>query len=151
MALRCGFALNQWYMSESLFNWLTSRGAGVLLHPTSLPGTTGIGTLGRFAFRFVDFLADAGMKYWQVCPLGPTGFGDSPYQCFSAFAGNPYLVDLEELLEEGFLEPNDLEPLRSLPETTVDYGAQWQLRWLILQKAFEGFRAKAMPHRPPRR
>src|ERR1700736_3026310 len=97
-------------MSERLFNWLTSRGAGVLLHPTSLPGTTGIGTLGRFAFRFVDFLAD-----------------------------------LEELLEEGFLEPNDLEPLRSLPETMVDYGAQWQLRWLILQKAFEGFRAKAMP------
>ena len=132
-------------MSERLFNWLTSRGAGVLLHPTSLPGTTGIGTLGRFAFRFVDFLADAGMKYWQVCPLGPTGFGDSPYQCFSAFAGNPYLVDLEELLEEGFLEPNDLEPLRSLPETMVDYGAQWQLRWLILQKAFEGFRAKATP------
>jgi 4-alpha-glucanotransferase len=132
-------------MSERLFNWLTSRGAGVLLHPTSLPGTTGIGTLGRFAFRFVDFLADTGMKYWQVCPLGPTGFGDSPYQCFSAFAGNPYLVDLEELLEEGFLEPNDLEPLRSLPETVVDYGAQWQLRWLILQKAFEGFRAKARP------
>jgi 4-alpha-glucanotransferase len=132
-------------MSERLFNWLTSRGAGVLLHPTSLPGTTGIGTLGRFAFRFVDFLADAGMKYWQVCPLGPTGFGDSPYQCFSAFAGNPYLVDLEELLEQGFLEPNDLEPLRSLPETMVDYGAQWQLRWLILQKAFEGFRAKARP------
>jgi 4-alpha-glucanotransferase len=132
-------------MSERLFNWLTSRGAGVLLHPTSLPGSTGIGTLGRFAFRFVDFLADTGMKFWQVCPLGPTGFGDSPYQCFSAFAGNPYLVDLEELLEEGFLDPNDLEPLRSLPETVVDYGAQWQLRWLILRKAFEGFRAKARP------
>jgi 4-alpha-glucanotransferase len=132
-------------MSERLFNWLTSRGAGVLLHPTSLPGATGIGTLGRFAFRFVDFLSDTGMKYWQVCPLGPTGFGDSPYQCFSAFAGNPYLVDLEELLEEGFLEANDLEPLRSLPETTVDYGAQWRFRWLILQKAFEGFRAKARP------
>jgi 4-alpha-glucanotransferase len=132
-------------MSERLFNWLTSRGAGVLLHPTSLPGNTGIGTLGRFAFRFVDFLADAGMKYWQVCPLGPTGFGDSPYQCFSAFAGNPYLVDLEELLEDGFLDPNDLEPLRSLSEAMVDYGAQWQLRWLILQKAFEGFRAKARP------
>jgi 4-alpha-glucanotransferase len=132
-------------MSERLFNWLTSRGAGVLLHPTSLPGPTGIGTLGRFAFRFVDFLADTGMKYWQVCPLGPTGFGDSPYQCFSAFAGNPYLVDLEELLEEGFLKPNDLEPLRSLPEAVVDYGTQWQLRRLILRRAFEGFRAKARP------
>jgi len=130
-------------MSERLFNWLTSRGAGVLLHPTSLPGTTGIGNLGRFAFRFVDFLADTGMKYWQVCPLGPTGFGDSPYQCFSAFAGNPYLVDLEELVHDGFLEAGDIEPLATLSEKAVDYGAQWELRWLILRKAFEGFRVKA--------
>jgi 4-alpha-glucanotransferase len=130
-------------MSERLFNWLTSRGAGVLLHPTSLPGPTGIGTLGRFAFRFVDFLADTGMKYWQVCPLGPTGFGDSPYQCFSAFAGNPYLVDLEALLEDGFLSPRDLGPLKMLPETAIDYGAQWQLRWPTLRKAFNRFSAKA--------
>lgn len=132
-------------MAEPLFTWLTSRGAGVLLHPTSLPGSTGIGTLGRSAFGFVDFLADTGMKYWQVCPLGPTGYGDSPYQCFSAFAGNPYLVDLEEFLANDFLSPSDLEPLRTLSETAVDYGAQWQLRWLILRKAFEGFRAKARP------
>ena len=60
--------------------------------------STGIGTFGREARHFVDFLAEAGMKYWQVCPLGPTGFGDSPYQCFSAFAGNPYFIDLETLL-----------------------------------------------------
>ncbi len=130
-------------MSERLFNWLTSRGAGVLLHPTSLPGPTGIGTLGRFAFRFVDFLADTGMKYWQVCPLGPTGFGDSPYQCFSAFAGNPYLVDLEELVHDGFLEGGDIEPLATLSERAVDYGAQWEIRWLILRRAFDGFRLKA--------
>lgn len=132
-------------MSERLFNWLTSRGAGVLLHPTSLPGPTGIGTMGRFAFRFVDFLADTGMKYWQVCPLGPTGFGDSPYQCFSAFAGNPYLLDLEEFLEDGFLSPKALAPLKMLPETAVDYGAQWQLRWLVLRKGFNRFCAKARP------
>ncbi len=130
-------------MSERLFNWLTSRGAGVLLHPTSLPGPTGIGTLGRFAFRFVDFLADTGMKYWQVCPLGPTGFGDSPYQCFSAFAGNPYLVDLEELVHDGFLDAGDTEPLATLSERAVDYGAQWEIRWLILRRAFDGFRLKA--------
>jgi 4-alpha-glucanotransferase len=122
-----------------LYNWLTSRGAGVLLHPTSLPGDTGIGTLGRWARCFVDFLADTGMKYWQVCPLGPTGYGDSPYQCFSAFAGNPYLIDLEDLRDEGLLQEADLEPLRALPTGYVDYGAQWELRWTILQKAFATF------------
>ena len=81
-----------------LFNWLTTRAAGVLLHPTSLPGDQGIGTLDGSALRFLDFLRDAGMSWWQVCPLGPTGYGDSPYQCFSAFAGNPYLVDLRDLV-----------------------------------------------------
>ena len=65
-----------------LFQWLQHRAAGVLLHPTSLPGSTGIGTFGREARHFVDFIAESGMKYWQVCPLGPTGFGDSPYQCY---------------------------------------------------------------------
>jgi 4-alpha-glucanotransferase len=130
-------------MCERLFDWLTSRGAGVLLHPTSLPGSTGIGTLGRFAFRFVDFLAEVGLKYWQVCPLGPTGFGDSPYQCFSAFAGNPYLLDLEEFLADGLLEPEDAEPLTALSEKVVDYGAQWEFRWIVLRKAFDGFQVKA--------
>ena len=126
-------------MPSSLYNWLTSRGAGVLLHPTSLPGDSGIGTLGREARRFVDFLADVGMKYWQVCPLGPTGYGDSPYQCFSAFAGNPYLIDLDDLKNEGLLQEVDLEPLSVLPTGYVDYGAQWNQRWLILQKAFATF------------
>ena len=126
-------------MPDPLYNWLTSRGAGVLLHPTSLPGDTGIGTLGRWARRFVDFLADTGMKYWQVCPLGPTGYGDSPYQCFSACAGNPYLIDLEDLMNEGLLQEADLEPFRTLPTDYVDYGAQWDLRWIILEKAFATF------------
>jgi len=95
-------------MSTPLFNWLKDRAAGVLLHPTSLPGSTGIGTFGREARHFIDFLVDAGLKYWQVCPLGPTGMGDSPYQCFSAFAGNPYFIDLETLVAQHYLEENDL-------------------------------------------
>jgi 4-alpha-glucanotransferase len=122
-----------------LFNWLQHRVAGVLLHPTALPGSTGIGTLGREARVFIDFLADTGMKTWQVCPLGPTGFGDSPYQCFSAFAGNPYLIDLETLVERKLLEDGDLIELRRLPADKVDFGAQWILRWPILKKAFSVF------------
>src|SRR5262249_41514702 len=71
------------------------------------------------------------------CPLGPTGFGDSPYQCFSAFAGNPYLIDLEGFLEAGLLSPDDLAQLRALPTDYVDYGAQWRIRWPILRKVFD--------------
>lgn len=129
--------------STPLFDWLTSRAAGVLLHPTSLPGSTGIGTLGREARRFVEFLAESGFKYWQVCPLGPTGYGDSPYQCFSAFAGNPYLIDLELLVDEGLLDDGDLAPLRSLPVGHVDYGAQWKHRWEVLKRAYFNFTSKA--------
>ena len=122
-----------------LFNWLKDRAAGVLLHPTSLPGATGIGTFGREARHFIDFLMDAGLKYWQVCPLGPTGFGDSPYQCFSAFAGNPYFLDLETLVGQDYLEENDLVELRRLPVDFVDYGAQWVLRWPVLRKGYQAF------------
>jgi 4-alpha-glucanotransferase len=126
-----------------LFQWLQQRSAGVLLHPTSLPGSTGIGTIGREARHFIDFLAEARIKTWQVCPLGPTGFGDSPYQCFSAFAGNPYFIDLETLLGQGLLKEHDLVDLRRLPEDRVDYGAQWILRWPVLKKAFRTFIADA--------
>src|SRR5437867_2104683 len=76
-----------------LYDWLQERGAGVLLHPTCFPGNQGCGVFDAHAVRFLDFLQASSLKYWQVCPLGPTGYGDSPYQCFSAFAGNPYLVD----------------------------------------------------------
>jgi 4-alpha-glucanotransferase len=126
-----------------LFHWLQHRSAGVLLHPTSLPGWTGIGTFGREARHFIDFLADAGMKTWQVCPLGPTGFGDSPYQCFSAFAGNPYFIDLETLIGQGLLKEHELADLRRLPAQRVDYGAQWVLRWPVLKKAFNAFTSDA--------
>jgi 4-alpha-glucanotransferase len=126
-----------------LFQWLQDRAAGVLLHPTSLPGSTGIGTIGREARHFVDFLGEAGIKIWQVCPLGPTGFGDSPYQCFSAFAGNPYFIDLETLIGQGYLDQSDLTELHRLPVDRVDYGAQWILRWPILKKAYRTFISEA--------
>ena len=80
------------------------RGAGTLLPVASLPSKYGIGTFGKAAFDFVDFLRDSKQKYWQVLPIGPTGYGDSPYQSFSAFAGNPYFIDLEILIEEGLIE-----------------------------------------------
>lgn len=98
------------------------RSCGILLHPTSLPGRFGIGSLGREAHRFLEFLADARQSLWQVLPLGPTGYGDSPYQSFSAFAGNPLLVDLELLREDGLLERSDLEPAPPFPEDRVDFG-----------------------------
>ena len=97
--------------SAPLFHWLTTRAAGVLLHPTSLPGDFGIGTFDEHLDRFLEFLEAAGCRYWQLCPLGPTGYGDSPYQCFSAFAGNPYLVNLVELTRHGLLTQDALGPL----------------------------------------
>ena len=83
------------------------RAGGILLHPTSLPGPYGIGDLGPKAYQFVDWLASTGCKLWQVLPLGPTGYGDSPYQLFSSRAGNPYFIDLGELISAGLLRPGD--------------------------------------------
>jgi len=100
----------------------SERKAGILLHPTSLPGRFGIGDLGQHAHQFADFLAGAGIKLWQVLPLGPTGYGDSPYQCFSAFAGNPLLISLEALLPEGLLTSEELDSAPDFPVDGVDYG-----------------------------
>ena len=83
------------------------RSSGILMHISSLPSPYGIGTLGREAYAFVDFLAEAGQRYWQLLPLGPTGVFDSPYQSFSTYAGNPYFIDLDLLRDEGLLEEND--------------------------------------------
>src|SRR5512137_837808 len=97
------------------------RSGGILLHPTSLPGRYGIGDIGPQAHRWVDFLAQAGCSLWQVLPLGPTGYGDSPYQCFSAFAGNPYLISPQELMEQGLLIEEDLEEhMPDFPDETVN-------------------------------
>src|SRR5919204_3568464 len=100
----------------------TSRGSGILLHPTSLPSRWGIGDLGAAAYAFVDFLYAAGQQLWQVMPLGPTGYGDSPYQGFSAFAGNPLLISLDRLLQERLLAPEDLVGVPSFSAAQVDYG-----------------------------
>jgi 4-alpha-glucanotransferase len=121
------------------------RVSGILLHPTSLPGPYGIGDLGPQAYRFVDFLADSGCNLWQVLPLGPTGYGDSPYQSFSAFAGNPYLVSPDELIADGLLEREDLADCPGFAAARVDFGTliPWKLK--LLERAFERFSAKSEP------
>ncbi|HRP03986.1 MAG TPA: 4-alpha-glucanotransferase, partial [Opitutaceae bacterium] len=122
-----------------LFSWLTERGTGVLMHPTSLPGDQGIGTFDGAVDRFLDFLSESGMKYWQICPLGPTGYGDSPYQCFSAFAGNPYLIDLNALVSFGLLKSESLSPLRQLSRERVDFGVLYALKWPLLREAYQAY------------
>ncbi len=112
------------------------RGAGVLLPVFSLPSPYGIGSFGREARRFVDFLAQAGQRYWQVLPLGPTSFGDSPYQSFSAFAGNPYFIDLEQLIQEGLLQKEEAEEISwGEQPNQVDYQALFSNRFRLLRKA----------------
>ena len=106
----------------SLPNWLESRSSGVLLHVTSLPGEFGIGNLGRYAHEFIDFLHEAGFRFWQICPVGPTGYGDSPYQVFSSSAGNPYLIDWQSIVDFGILNLDELAPLRCHPDNNINYG-----------------------------
>ena len=115
------------------------RSSGILLHPTSLPGRFGIGELGDEAFAFVDFLKASKQSLWQVLPLGPTGFGDSPYQCFSAFAGNTLLVSPERLLQEGLLKAEDLQSAPQFPEARVDFGNVIKFKNALLEKAFARF------------
>ena len=112
------------------------RASGILLHPTSLPGRFGIGDLGVEAYRFADFLVASGQSLWQVLPLGPTGYGDSPYACYSAFAGNTLLISPERLFEEGLLAKNDLDEIPSLPTEQVDFERVHQSKDIILGKAF---------------
>ncbi|MEO5887691.1 MAG: 4-alpha-glucanotransferase [Anaerolineales bacterium] len=116
-----------------------SRAGGILLHPTSLPGPYGIGDLGPQAYRFVDWLQSTGCLLWQVLPLGPTGYGDSPYQCFSAFAGNPYLLSFDALIDDGLLTKADFAHMPDFSASRVDFGLfiPWKLD--LLQKAFSRF------------
>ncbi len=118
------------------------RSSGILLHPTSLPGAYGIGELGAEAHAFADFLRDAGQRIWQVLPLGPTGYGDSPYQCFSAFAGNPLLISMDELVARGYLDAGDLAGRPEFPVDTVDFGAVIAWKLPLLRQAYEGFRSR---------
>ena len=118
------------------------RSAGVLLHPTALPGMYGIGSLGPEATHFLDFLSAAGQRIWQVLPLGPTGYADSPYQCFSAFAGNPNLIGVEPLLESGWLAESDLSDPPPNQER-IDYGRVIAWKSAVLRAAFDRFAAGA--------
>ncbi|MGP0020900.1 MAG: 4-alpha-glucanotransferase [Candidatus Sulfotelmatobacter sp.] len=111
------------------------RCSGILLHFTSLPGRFGVGDLGPCAYEFADFLFAAGHKLWQVLPLNPTGYGDSPYQCFSAFAGNPMLLSLERLRDQGLLQESDLALAAPFPEDFVDYGPVIEFKMAALRRA----------------
>ena len=120
-----------------------NRSGGILLHPTSLPGPYGIGDLGPQAYKFVDWLASTGCKLWQVLPLGPTGYGDSPYQCFSAFAGNPYLISFDGLIEDGLLTRSDFADMPTFNASRVDFGLLIPWKLDLLLKAFSNFRSSS--------
>ena len=120
------------------------RGAGILLPISSLPASYGIGTLGDEAYRFADQLEKAGQKYWQVLPVGPTSFGDSPYQSFSAFAGNPYFIDFDYLVKENLIKESDVTQYEwGQVEDDIDYAAIFESRFKVLKKAYKNSRHKA--------
>ncbi len=121
------------------------RSSGIILHPTSLPGLYGIGDLGSAAYQWLKFLHKSGCGLWQILPLGPTGYGDSPYQCFSAFAGNFFLISPELLLKEGLLTIQDLSDLPDFPVDHVDYG--WVIPWKtsLLDRAYDRFLELSQP------
>jgi len=118
---------------------LDRRRAGLLMPIFSLPGKYGIGSFSKEARAFADFLKEAGQSYWQILPLGPTGYGDSPYQSFSTFAGNPYFIDLEQLQEEGYLSEGDCAELLEASESQIDYGMLYEKRYPVLKKAMDRF------------
>jgi 4-alpha-glucanotransferase len=124
------------------------RSSGVLLHPTSLPGPYGIGDLGDAAFEWIDALAHARQRWWQILPLGPTGYGDSPYQCFSAFAGNPYLISPERLMADGLLVREDVAGVH-FPAGRVDFGPVIEFKVRLLATAWARFQGGAGAHLRP--
>lgn len=119
---------------------MSKRYSGILLHPTSLPSPYGIGDLGTGAYEFVDYLVEAGQKLWQTLPLGPTGFGDSPYQSFSAFAGQKLLISPQLLLQDGLLWVEDVQDVPDFPPRQVDYGWVLDYKNQLFEKAFNRFR-----------
>lgn len=123
------------------------RSSGILFHPTSLPSHYGIGDLGTAAYKFVDFLVDAGQQIWQILPLGPTGYGNSPYQSPSAFAGNPLLISLDKLVEEGLLKADEIPPMPGhfLIEDRVNYDAVAAFKLPLLRRSFEHFCEQSNP------
>lgn len=124
---------------------LKKRASGVLMHISSLPGSSGIGTLGKYAYSFIDKLSAAGQAYWQILPICPTGFGDSPYQSFSTSAGNPYFIDFEELVKSRYLDYSDYELIDwGKDEQNVDYGLLYEKRKTV----FEKIQKKFFAHKP---
>jgi len=119
---------------------MAERSSGVLLHITSLPGNEGIGTFGENAFRFVDFLAENSQKMWQILPIGPVGFGNSPYQCYSAFAGNPLFIDLDLLVNDLLLQEKDSKKRPKFSSRQVDFHKIEKWKSPVLKKAFENFK-----------
>jgi 4-alpha-glucanotransferase len=115
------------------------RTAGILMHISSLPSPYGIGTLGKECYEFIDFLKKAGQTYWQILPIGPTGFGDSPYQTYSAFAGNPLLIDIPTLIAEGLVEANDMDATLLNQKKFFDYAHLFHFKKLLLDKAYSVF------------
>ena len=120
-----------------------ARSAGVLLSITSLPSPYGIGTIGKEARDFAVFLKAAGQKVWQILPVGPTSYGDSPYQSFSTYAGNPYLIDLDKLIAEGLVTKQEVESYDwGSSDKEVDYEKIYNSRFKVLRTAFENFKKK---------
>ncbi|MEB3339245.1 4-alpha-glucanotransferase [Okeania sp.] len=120
-----------------------SRASGILLHPTSFPSPFGIGDLGQEAYNFVGFLQDSGQKIWQVLPLGPTGFGNSPYQCYSAIAGNPLLISPDKLKDQGLLSEEDISNIPEFPSDRVDFDSVVQFKGTLLKTAYQNFQKDA--------
>jgi len=119
--------------------WLQNRAAGAFLHITSLPSSTGIGNLGESAIAYLSFLKEAVFRFWQMCPVGPTGYGDSPYQVFSSFAGNPYLIDWRPIEGKGLITDSELQILRELPDEYIDYGNLYKRFFPLARKSHERF------------
>ncbi|MGI5882167.1 MAG: bifunctional glycogen debranching protein GlgX/4-alpha-glucanotransferase [Dethiobacteria bacterium] len=140
--LECRILLNDRWSANLNY----TRESGILLHPTSLPSRFGIGDMGKGAYGFLDFLVQSEQRYWQILPLNPPGLGQSPYQCFSAFAGNPLLIDLDRLSEGGLLMGFDEKSLPEFPENRVDFGEVMQFKEKNLRKAFQKF--TTLPQNP---
>ena len=124
---------------------LFPRSSGILLHPTSFPSRFGMGDMGIEAYRFIDFLVESDQQYWQVLPLGPTGYGNSPYSCYSAMAGNPLLINPELLRDDQLLADEDFANLPEFPLDCVDFERAIALKVPLLKKACENFKTKASP------
>ncbi len=129
-------------MSNSCFNyasWLRRRSAGSFLHISSLPSKTGIGNLGESSYSFIKFLKNSGMSFWQMCPVGPTGFGDSPYQVFSSSAGNPYFIDWYPFISAGLIMESDLAILSQLPACYTDFENLYKIFFTVARKVYARF------------